>query len=774
MNLHKSTHFIYIFSLVAFGIVLVTIPSSTQAAIYKLVNSKTLSDTNQPALYAAYTPIDDTETAPAIDTTDQTRFETIYNNPVRIPVGSVPSYNFPSQVFTGYTRETKQNIDSYHVENSYPMHPEAFPTYTTAPDVRTFAFPEFTPERRARTETNPFVWTQSPHNSSVSYPDSVVTETTHKSKLGTATTEVSPNKYTTISGEITTFINDDFTKGSSHYSYEIESNGTVYQFVPNDSERDLGMVRGFAIVHGIVQENQLTGYIENKHSLEKLDSISEYGNDTRQNRLQTRSSTPHNTLVLLTYFYDSENLPFTREQAVENIFNGQFQKLTQEQSYGQAVFTGDVYGWLQLPKRSSNGQCNYNGVNSQTQINKFASENNIDLAKYDHVVFVFNCYGTSTQGSSTVGVSNYSLNGVSKRVSRSFLIASQNNPRQAYTDPSVWIRWNTVLANPNYDWTNMDTLLAHELGHAMGLQHADGLDCGTKQIGTNCNQVSYGNHYDVMGYGGALSLHYNAQYKRNLGWIDDSSIVSIAKSGTYTLVPMERNTGKRLAYVSLPENPNVPIYALEYRRGIGFDSRIAGSNFGNSQEGLYIYKMYHYGNGINIAMLIDARPTTQAWWEDMVMSSLQTKYSFVDSKYGLGITVDNQNENIIHLNVYFKSEPCSFNPPKIEKNANSVYDIVSAKRGELISISRTIKNQNTVSCLDSSMTNAVFPVSDFLNNNYNFPSIVNSAAQSAYDIVKNGFISRNALPGMYEMDFKVTDSLTNLTSTEKINIQVLQ
>jgi Gametolysin peptidase M11 len=77
------------------------------------------------------------------------------------------------------------------------------------------------------------------------------------------------------------------------------------------------------------------------------------------------------------------------------------------------------------------------------------------------------------------------------------------------------------------------TLVAHELGHTFGLQHAHTIDCSH---GT-CEFVEYGDPYDTMGSGAG---DYSA-YERNVaGWL--SNVTRVKRNGTYTIEAFEHQS----------------------------------------------------------------------------------------------------------------------------------------------------------------------------------------------------------------------------------------
>jgi Gametolysin peptidase M11 len=100
--------------------------------------------------------------------------------------------------------------------------------------------------------------------------------------------------------------------------------------------------------------------------------------------------------------------------------------------------------------------------------------------------------------------------------------------RIIYVQPSVDCPWSGVTqANTIFlDGMLSRKLVAHELGHAFGLPHANSTAC--RRAG--CPAEEYGDPYDTMGGG---SGDFSAYAKFSLGWL--TRIARPAASGVYQL-----------------------------------------------------------------------------------------------------------------------------------------------------------------------------------------------------------------------------------------------
>ncbi|GAA4716619.1 hypothetical protein GCM10025782_11990 [Pedococcus ginsenosidimutans] len=125
----------------------------------------------------------------------------------------------------------------------------------------------------------------------------------------------------------------------------------------------------------------------------------------------------------------------------------------------------------------------------------------------------------------------------------------------------------------------------HEIGHALGLYHSHGLECGAVTVTTSClgnpaaNNEEYGNAWDVMGNNWPGDANdavtwFSAKQELVLGWISGSRVTTVNASGTYDLVPLEKNgtTSPQVLLLTTPTHT----YYVEYRQPITQDSFLTG------------------------------------------------------------------------------------------------------------------------------------------------------------------------------------------------------
>ncbi len=240
-------------------------------------------------------------------------------------------------------------------------------------------------------------------------------------------------------------------------------------------------------------------------------------------------------LILLVDFQNDSNHLFSAASvraSADDVNN-----FYQENSSHQFSMQADIFGYVTLP---INETCDFDTV--VTAGKQKASNMGIDLTQYQSYVFVgeargcLNGYASiGTPGDNTVG---------------SVLLMS-------------------IFSTPS---------LAHELGHNLGLLHANAWDCGNRiyALDGSCNNVEYGNLYDVMSDDSASPNldHLDAEHKEILGWLNAQLVT---QSGLYSIYPLESSDSRPRALKIFPASASDRFY-FEYRQPIGYDAPIYYKN----------------------------------------------------------------------------------------------------------------------------------------------------------------------------------------------------
>jgi len=310
------------------------------------------------------------------------------------------------------------------------------------------------------------------------------------------------------------------------------------------------------------------------------------------------------TLVILVNFSDAPAQPYTADSVRVAMFAGDGYTINHfylENSFQKTWLTGDVAGWYTIAATSIS--CDTSTIATQAQA--AASAAGFDLTAYAHQVYAF-------PENSACG----------------------------------WAGLSSVGGYPSQSWINsingafQTRVVAHEIGHGLGLWHSHSLDCGASVIGTNCTTAEYGDVVDTMGgpIGFAPAAHFTSFQKERLGWLNAGSappITTVSASGTYAIDVYETvGTGPKALKI-LKSTDAVTgqrtWYYVEYRQALGFDAFLSGLTT-NILAGILI----HTGSEASgdSSDLLDLTPSTDTWWD----SALATGQTFQDPNTGLILT----------------------------------------------------------------------------------------------------------------------------------------
>ena len=225
-------------------------------------------------------------------------------------------------------------------------------------------------------------------------------------------------------------------------------------------------------------------------------------------------------------------------------------------------------------------------------------------------------------------------------------------------------------------WDGMD-VINHEVGHSLGLNHANywnSLDGTPYGHGEN---HEYGNPFDVMGGGGGFASHYNTISKRLLGWLPSSYVHEAKTNGIYRVFAYDQPSleeGKRYA-LTVPKD-NVRQYNLEYHPA-------RGGLLANSA--LVIYS----GTGSNCGHLLD---TTQGSPGGKNDGGIMVGRTYSDPEADLHFTVLSQNPTTPpSLDIAFNRGPF---PGNVAPTATLAASATSIAAGGSVTFTATATDAN--------------------------------------------------------------------------------
>lgn len=167
--------------------------------------------------------------------------------------------------------------------------------------------------------------------------------------------------------------------------------------------------------------------------------------------------------------------------------------------------------------------------------------------------------------------------------------------------------------------------LAHEIGHNLGLNHANLWDTrGAGVIGPG-NEVEYGDSSDTMSLNTGASRHFNARFKHLLGWLDDSQLAQPSSNGVIRLAAHDLNPS--------PPGPRAIRIPRDPRTNYWFEFRLLHTNAPTSPASLAI----RWADATNRpTLLLDTTPGSPAAARD---AFLRPGHTFSDPLIDFHVTV---------------------------------------------------------------------------------------------------------------------------------------
>lgn len=190
----------------------------------------------------------------------------------------------------------------------------------------------------------------------------------------------------------------------------------------------------------------------------------------------------------------------------------------------------------------------------------------------------------------------------------------------SFPDPNGTCGWSGLasVGGPN-SWVtdgSAPKVLAHELGHNIGLRHGNSLACaaGGRAVAfssaATCTATEYGDVFSTMGRGtGTPGPTFSAQDRETLGWMGDPGFAG--RPVTVSLDPVPAFAAANPRRVEFPVSATVTA-SVEYRTATGFDAPLAA--YGGSGVTVYVRERDGFskpdGSPMPGTFLVDAVPAT--------------------------------------------------------------------------------------------------------------------------------------------------------------------
>jgi hypothetical protein len=391
-----------------------------------------------------------------------------------------------------------------------------------------------------------------------------------------------------VEGELSVYHFDDFERGRSWNEHVLTVDGKRYDLVASPTLRDLPNNRRVRIANAVRIDDAIL-------ALDAVEVVPRVIAKAPNRYASARIA------LLMVNFSDDTRTPWTQAQMEAAMQTNS--RWYDEVSHGKQTTTFRVFGWYTLP--SPKAGCDYRRIETESEAAARAA--GVDLSGYNIIAFAF---------------------------------------------PNIDCGWAGLGGGGNF-WLNGNNslrVISHEVGHVLGLGHANSVRCDSGQYTdtTDCTRNEYGSPFDVMG--AASSGHFHPGAKSYLDYIEARSgtqgIQTITRSGEYDVFPYA-TANADIKALAIPRLANQALH-VEYRSAFGFDASL----------GTRIGPRVQLTTGTNT--LIDLTPATTTWND----ASLEVGASYDET--GTGIRVQLLSADATKARVRIDLDPCGRTVPLVQ------------------------------------------------------------------------------------------------------------
>lgn len=509
--------------------------------------------------------------------------------------------------------------------------------------------------------------------------------------------------------------------------------------------------------------------------------------NSKQSVLGISTSGNKKVAILMVNFKQDKsdtNGEFTKAELDKIYFSGDnaATKYLNTASNGQVNLNGDIsdiYGWITLPNYTRKQVCDIYETGAGkgfikaaiTKAEAQAKERGKNFDNYEIIGFVFPYANIDCNWGSAIarGVGNIDSN----------------------AKPYHFLNGNYCAHSSNCSSKDLKfygALIAHEMGHNLGLSHANGLSCGSKVIDSygKCKSITYGDRFDISGGDWTYTPQSSASNQiKYLNWIpaENQKNVNpnnINQTGTYTLysISKKRQAGQ-LQFLRIPRPVEGGAYYIETRSKDGLDNNLPSNLFGGA-----IIRLSEVPDGklkdengnpqyrSEQTYLINPNRTGMTNWTQFLNPALSDGKSFIDTKNGIKITQlsHNQSEGTSTLKVEFLPTSCQIENPIILVDEPSESGIA----GEKITYSFKLKNPNPSVCKEANFTISASAPSDWIAQISNPNTTLGSGQSTNLTVSVTSPKNANISNSPFKISIKaVNKNKTTSQSTKEIRYNLL-